>query len=235
MLQKPEQEEQVRLGKEGIEAVPKGGSAVKSGFGDKKKVLVLAVLLTVGAGVAAYQFLGGSGPQVAAAVSAAAPAPGGQADGATNVDSVLEHLDAGPQNGANEAEQDLSVDRVEEIVNTFDTYVQTRQVPLEGLRVNPFAVVRIEAQQDAKEQAQADEEAEAEACRRRVVDAARALKVGSILIVGDERKAIVGGKLCQVGDTIEGFRVEAIDADCVRLSVEGETVELRLRPETDGR
>lgn len=232
MLQQPEQDEQVRLGKEGIEAVPKGGSAVKSGFGDKKKVLVLAVLLTVGAGVAAYQFLGGSGPQVAAAVSAAAPAPGGRADGATNVDSVLEHLDAGPQN---EAEQDLSVDRVEEIVNTFDTYVQTRQVPLEGLRVNPFAVVRSEAQQDAKEQAQADEEAEAEARRRRIVDAARALKVGSILIVGDERKAIVGGKLCQVGDTIEGLRVEAIDADCVRLSVEGETVELRLRPETDGR
>lgn len=45
----------------------------------------------------------------------------------------------------------------------------------------------------------------------------------------------MGGKLCQVGDTIEGFRVEAIDADCVGLSIEGETVELRLRPETDGR
>jgi len=230
MLQKPEQGEKVRVGKEGIEAVPKGGSAVKAGFGDRKKVLTLAVLLTVGAGVAAYQFLGGSGPKKAAAVSVSAP--GGRADGATNVESVLEHLDAGPQN---EAEQDLSVDRVEEIVNTFDTYVQTRQVLLEGLRVNPFAVVRSEAQQDAQEQAQADEEVEAEARRRRMLDAARALKVGSILIVGDERKAIVGGKLCQVGDTIEGFRVEAIDTDCVRLSVEGETVELRLRPETDGR
>ena len=232
MLQPPEQEEQIRVGKKGIETVPQEGSAVKTGFGDRKKVLILAVLLTVGAGVAAYQFLGGSGPKEAAAVSAAVPAPGGRAAGATNVDSVLEHLDARPQN---EAEQDLSVDRVEEIVNTFDTYVQTRQVPLEGLRVNPFAVVRIEAQRDAQEQAQADEEAEAEARRRRVVDAARALKVGSILIVGDERKAIVGGRLCQVGDTLEGFRVEAIDTDCVRLSVEGETVKLRLRPETDGR
>lgn len=232
MLQQPEQGEQVRVGKEGIEAVPKGGSAVKAGFGDRKKVLTLAVLLTVGAGVAAYQFLGGSGPKEAAAVSVSAPVPGSLPAGATDVERVLEHLDAGPQN---EAGQDLSVDRVEEIVNTFDTYVQTRQVLLEGLRVNPFAVVRSESQQDEQEQAQADEEAEAEARRSRMVDAARALKVGSILIVGDERKAIVGGKLCQVGDTIEGFRVEAIDADCVGLSIEGETVELRLRPETDGR
>ncbi|GAG22572.1 unnamed protein product, partial [marine sediment metagenome] len=206
----------------------------KAGFGDKKKVLALAVLLTVGAGVTAYQFLGGSGPQEAAAVSVSAPAPGSRAAGATDVERVLERLDAGPQN---EAGQDLSIDRVEEIVNTFDTYVQTRQVPLEGLRVNPFAVVRSKSQQDEQEQeqAQADEEAEAEARRSRIVAAARALKVGSILIVGDERKAIVGGKLCQVGDTIEGFRVEAIGTDCVRLSVEGETVELRLRPETDGR
>ena len=232
MLQQPEQGEQVRVGKEGIETVPEGGSAVKAGFGDMKKVLTLAVLLTVGAGVAAYQFLGGSGPKEAAAVSVSAPVPGSLPAGATDVERVLEHLDAGPQN---EAGQDLSVDRVEEIVNTFDTYVQTRQVLLEGLRVNPFAVVRSESQQDEQEQAQADEEAEAEARRSRMVDAARALKVGSILIVGDERKAIVGGKLCQVGDTIEGFRVEAIDADCVGLSIEGETVELRLRPETDGR
>jgi len=234
MLQAPEQEEQVRVGKEGIETVPEGGSAVKAGFGDKKKVLALAVLLAVGAGVAAYQFLGGSGPKEAAAVSVSAPAPGSLPVNATDVERVLEHLDAGPQN---EAGQDLSVDRVEEVVNTFDTYVQTRQVPLEGLRVNPFAVVLDESEQDAqeREQAQADEEAETEARRNQMVDAARALKVGSILIVGDERKAIVGGKLCQVGDTIKGFRVEAIGTDCVGLSVEGETVELRLRPETDGR
>ncbi len=230
MLQIPEQEEQVRVGKEGIETVPQGGSAVKAGFGDGKKVLALAVLLTVGAGVVAYQFLGGSGPQEAAAVSAAALAPGVLPVNATDVERVLEHLDAGSQN---EAEEGLSVDRVEVIVNTFDTYVQTRQVPLEGLRVNPFAVLRNESQQDA--QAQADEEAEAEARRSRIVAAARALKVGSILIAGDERKAIVGGKLCQAGDTIEGFLVEAIDTDCVWLSVEGETVKLRLRPETDGR
>ena len=232
MLQAPEQGEQVRLGKDGIETVPKGGSAVKSGFGDKKKVFIMAGLLLVGVGVLGYQFLPGRGPKEAAAVSVSAPAPGSRAVNATDVERVLEHLDAGPQN---EAEQDLSIDQVEEIVNTFDTYVQTRQVPLEGLRVNPFAVVRSTSQQDEQEQAQADEEAEAEARRSRMVDAARALKVGSILIVGDERKAIVGGKLCQVGDTIGGFRVEAIDADCVRLSIEGETVELRLRPETDGR
>ena len=76
--------------------------------------------------------------------------------------------------------------------------------------------------------------AEAVARRAQMLEAARALKIGSILIVGDGRKAIVGGKLCAVGDTIQGLCVHAIDPDCVTLSFEGETVELRLRPGTGG-
>ncbi len=233
MLLNPEQkEERIRVGDNGIETVPEGGSAVKAGFADKKKVLILAVLLLVGAGVAAFQFGGGGGPKEAAAVSVPALGPSDKQVGMTNVESVLEHLDAAPQNGAEGA---LSVDRVEKIVSTFDTYVQARQVPLEGLRVNPFAVLHDGRQQEAQEQAQSEAEVEADEHRKQVLEAARGLKVGSILIVGDQRKAIVGGKLCRVGDTIESLRVDAIDPDGVRLSFEGETVDLRLRPETGGR
>lgn len=233
MLPSAEQkEEQIRIGDNGIETVPEGGSAVKAGFGDKKKLLILAVLLLVGAGVAAFQFLGGRGPKQAAAVSVPALGQGDEQVGVTNVESVLEHLDAAPQN---EAEEMLSVERVEKIVSTFDTYVQARQVPLEGLRVNPFAVLQDRRQQEAQEQVQSEAEAEADELRKQVLKAARGLKIGSILIVGDQRKAIVGGKLCRVGDTIESLRVDAIDPDGVRLSFEGETVDLRLRPETGGR
>ena len=231
-----EQVERFRVGDNGIEAVPERGAAGKAGFRDKKKVVILLVLFLVGGSVVAYQFLGGRAPKQAAAVSVSPLTPsGGQVD-ATKVESVLKRLEAGAQN---EGEETLSVARVEAIVSTFDTYVQTRQVPLQKLRVNPFAVVPEEPAPGVKEQAQAKaqaaEEAQADARRNQVLEAARALKVGSILIVGDGRKAIVSGKLCRVGDTVGGLRVDAIDPECVTLSFEGETVELRLRPETDGR
>ncbi|HUU93527.1 MAG TPA: hypothetical protein VM238_20235 [Phycisphaerae bacterium] len=225
-----EQAERFRIGDKGIEAVPKGAAA-KAGFADKKKVLILAVLLVAGGGVAAYQFLGGSGPKQAVAVSVPSPVATSAPAGATNVESVLARLEAGPQT---RGEDTLSVDRVEKIVNTFDTYVQMRQVPLSGLRVNPFTVVQDKPEQKVLEDAQADEEAKAEARRNQVLQAARALKVGSILIVGNEPKAIVGGKLYRVGDTVQGLCVDAIASDCVTLSFEGETVRLRLRPETNG-
>jgi hypothetical protein len=228
-----EPSDRFRVGDKGIEAVPAGGAA-KAGFGDKKKVAILAVLFLVGTSVAAYQFLGGDGPKQAVAdwAPSRAGAPTGVSVNASSVESVLKRIDVGPQAADSGA---LSVDRVEEIVNTFDTYVQSRQVPLHRLRVNPFAVVPDEAEQrKAEEETQTDEEAEAEARRAQMLEAARALKVGSILIVGGGRKAIVGGKLCAVGDTIQGLCVHAIDPGCVTLSFEGETVELRLRPETGG-
>lgn len=231
MTQAPdEQAEQFRIGDNGIEAVSKGAAA-KAGFADKKKVLILAVLLVSGGGVAAYQFLGGSGPKQAVAVSVPSPAATSAPANATNVESVLARLEAGPQTQGGDA---LSVERVEKLVNTFDTYVQMRQVPLRGLRVNPFAVVRDEVEQEVQEGVQTDEEVEAEARSNQVLEAARALKVGSILIVGSEPKAIVGGKLCRVGDTIQGLCVDAITSDGVTLSFEGETVRLWLRPETNG-
>lgn len=225
-----EQAERFRVGDNGIEAVP-GGAAAKAGFGDKKKVLILAVLLVSGGAVAAYQFLGGSGPKEAVAVSVPSPVAASAPANATNVESVLARLEAGPQT---HGEDVLSVERVEKIVNTFDTYVQMRQVPLGELRVNPFVVVRDEPEQEVQEEVQTEEEVEAEARCNQMIEAARALKVGSILIVGSEPKAIVGGKLCRVGDTIQGLCVDAITADGVTLSFEGETVRLRLRPETNG-
>jgi len=226
-----DQTDRIRIGDKGIEMVPKGGAAAKAGFTDKKKVLILVGLLVLGGGVAAYQFLGGRSPKQAVAISVPTPRPKAGPVNATNVESVLARLETGPESGTDDA---LSVDRVEQIVNTFDTYVQARQVPLGRLRVNPFAVVRDETQQPVQEDLQTDEEAEAEARRNQMLQAARGLKVGSILIVGNERKAIVGGKLCCVGDTLQGLHVDAIDADCVTLSFENETVELRLRPQTDG-
>ncbi len=202
---------------------------VSPGFKDKKKVLILLVLLLVGGAVIAYQFTGGEGPALASAdtaTGAASPAS------AVDVESVLARIEAG---GEATNDQELSVDRVEELVKRFDTYVQERQVSLTGLRVNPFAVVQVaarEEEQAAKVKAAADTETELRS--RRMQDALARLKVGSILLTGHTRMALIGGKLCRVGDVTEGFRVEAIEADRITVSFDGRTADLRLRPETGG-
>lgn len=222
--------DQVHVSGNGLETVLPGETS-KGGFADKKKVLILGALLVAGAGVAAYQFLGGGGPKMAAAVSIEAAGPNGAAVDPAAVESVLERLDAGSQVGT---EDGLSVDRVEHIVRTFDTYVQARQVPLGNLRVNPFAVAQTNRVEKEQAKAQRDEQAEVEVRRRERREAAGRLKVGSVMIVGDRPAAIVSGKLCRVGDTIQGFRVEAIQADRVTVSYDDETVDLRLRPQAAG-
>jgi hypothetical protein len=205
---------------------PPGGRS--SGFGDPKKVVILAVLGLAAAGVVGYQFLG-KGPSEAAAVTISAGGAAGAA-AATDVESVLKRLDSGAPN-ATPGGEGLTVDRVEQLVKRFDTYVQERQLPLDRLNVNPFEVVRtaevvVEDTAKAKAKEVRDEAAER---KKRVQEAASRLKLGSVMIVGPKRLAIVSGKLCRPGDAVEGFQVEAIDADSVTLSMEGEQITLALR------
>lgn len=202
---------------------------VASGFQDKKKVVILLVLLLVGGAVIAYQFTTGEGPALAAADTTAGPAAPAKT---AEVESVLARIEAG---SAATGDQELSVDRVEELVKRFDTYVRERQVGLNGLRVNPFAVVQTAGKPEeeaAKVKVAAGNATEQRS--RRMHDALARLKVGSILLTGRGRVALIGGKLCRVGDVTEGFRVEAIEADGVTLSFDGQTTDLRLRPETGG-
>lgn len=203
--------------------------AAGAGLGDKKKVVVLVALAVVGASVVGYQFLGGGGPKEAAAVTTvggAAPVANPQ-----DVEAILKGFDGADNQGA----KDLTVARVEELVRKFDGYVAERQVPLKDLRANPFSVeleskTPAEAvQPKAQAEAQApDPAAEARAKAQRIREAASRLVLGSILVAGSSRLAMINGNLCRVGDAVEGFQVEAVEPDRVRLSSEGETVDVRL-------
>jgi len=222
----------VRLSKKGLES-PSGKGKVQGGFGDTKKVLVLVGLAVVALGVVAYQFIGGSGPTPAKAKTKAAPPPAAAtpALSATETSAALKAVEGA---ASGNKEDGLSVDRVENLVRKFDTYVQERQIPLASLRVNPFQVVRTATIEPAEQAAreQADAEAEAEARRQRILQAASQLKLGTILIAGTARTAVIGGRLYQVGDVVEGMRVDAISRDHVTLAYDGDTVDLRLRPES---
>jgi len=230
----PPNANQVRISGKGLEAVPAGtGGKVSGGFGDKKKVIILLVLGAVACAIVAYQFLGGKGPKPAAAKTSKTTKAAGQGGMSTDaVSAALKQLDA-PR--AKSGDDVLSVDRVENLVNKFDTYVQERQVPLAALRANPFQVEAPTQDAAAVAEPERDLEAETEARRQQMLKAARNLKLGAVLIAGGERSVIIGGRLYRVGDVVEGLRIAAVQSDYVTLAFENETVELRLRPESQPR
>lgn len=227
--------EEVRVSPNGLEAVSPGESR-GGGFKDAKKVGILVALLLVGGGVVAYQMTRDGGPKTAAAVTPGGP--GGAASSVADVESVLARLDAGPAAEGDE----LSVERVEALVKRFDSYVQERQVPLAQLQTNPFEVAispdtkeqvattaaKSVADDQAKQREQEAQQAALAKQQRR--DALSRLKLGSILITGTQRLALVDGRIRRVGDEVQGFRLEAIEPDRVTLSFDGETADLCLRP-----
>jgi hypothetical protein len=201
---------------------------------DKRKVIVLLVLFLVGIGVVAYQFLRTSGPSVATAKAAsaspdgaAAAAPAGTAP-VSDIDSVIQQLGA---SSGSEQKEAFTVVRVEQLVKEFDTYVQSRQVPLPDLRVNPFQVTMDERPQETTQQkdgtkaAPADDE---EARKEKLRAAAAGLKVSSILVSGKTSLVVINGNVYRVGDEVEGFKVDAIEANRVALSAQETSFELKL-------
>lgn len=205
---------------------------IEAGFGNKKRVLVLVLVMVVAGGIGAYQFLRAKGPSEAAAATAAAPAMSVPGIAPQDVEAILSQLDANPKDAAKGL---LSVDGVETLVKKFDTYVQERQVPLTGLRVNPFEVpqtVALAAAQPgalaSSAQAGSSPEPPANAQKKRVQGMVNRLSLGSVMIVGDRGMAVINGKLCEAGDSIEGFQVEVIEPERVILAREGERVELDL-------
>ena len=247
------EDEPFRMSNSGLEPVAdeereEGDRPARTGFKDTKKIVILAVLMVVGGALAAYQFLGRGPKQVTAVVTAA----GTESPSGVDVDEILKRMEAPPSGGSGDA---MSVARIEELVKKFDGYVQERQVPLQNLRANPFALRAPDGQPQPGEgkaganpnariigRASAEEEAAAKA--RRVRDTASRLVLGSLLLASHSRMAVISGKLCRVGDAVEGFQVEAIESDRVRLSCEGETVDLvlpsssaqdRLKGTMDGR
>jgi len=190
----------------------------KLGLNDKKKVVTLAVLLVLGCGVVAFQFLRGRSPKPAVAVVSGMPSAQLSA-GAGEIESVLKRLEATAP-----GQDDVSVTRVEELVKEFHNYVRQRQVPLGDLGVNPFLVVVAQEEHAAEAQ-----EAAEEALRRQQIrKAAAQLTLTSIVVAGEKRLARVSGEVCGVGDKVQGFRVERIEPSCVVLVCEGETVKLTL-------
>ena len=223
---------QYRMSEAGLEPLTSkhdqdlGSQQATFGLKDKRKVIVLVCLVVVGGGVVAFQFLRGRSPETAGAciTSSSAVSPGATSVG--EIDSVLQRLDT---TSADPKQGDVSVVRIEQLVREFDGYIRQRQVPLSQLHANPFQVTsaKVEAKAEINQKEAAAAAAE-EARRRQILEAGARLTLGSVLVSGEKRFAVVSGKVCTVGDVVCGFQVRQIEPNRVMLACEGETVTLAL-------
>lgn len=223
---------QYRMSEAGLEPLTSkqdqdpGSRQAKFGLKDTKKVIVLVCLVVVGGGVVAFQFLRGRSPVTAGAsiTSTSAVSPGATSVG--EIDSVLQRLDT---TSADPKQGDVSVVHIEQLVREFDGYIRQRQIPLSQLHANPFRVTsaKIEAKAETNQKEAAAAAAE-EARRRQILEVGARLTLGSVLVSGEKRFAVVSGKVCSVGDVVCGFQVQQIEPNRVVLACEGETVTLAL-------
>jgi len=197
-----------------------------SGFGDKKKVAVLGILLVAGIGLGAYQFLHGSSPKTASAMTAAITANGAAAHTTEDIEGILTQMEATAS-----SDDGFSVAKIEQFVKEFDGYVARRQVPLASLAPRAFQVVQPPAEKEKPALGAAAPRTvvdQAALRRQRIREAASRLVLGCVVLAGERRSAMINGKLYAVGDAVEGFEVKAIERDRVRLDCEGETADLGL-------
>lgn len=231
-----EQINQFRLSESGLEPVPadgppEGGRSKRSGsgFGDTRKVVILGGLLAVGVGVVAFQFLRGRGPQKALAMPTGPSASSESAVTGRDFDAVMADLDR-KMKGAPAADE-LSVASVERLVREFDGFVRGRQVAASDVRGNPF-VVRLSAKASPEPPPEPVPEGPAEPGpeerERAIRTSAKNLAVGSILVGGPRAMAVINGRIYEIGDTVAGFRVGAIEPSRVLVDRDGVTVELCL-------
>lgn len=227
-------------GTSGAEAAAPNPKALKKqaagGFQDKKKVIIMLALLAVGGVVVAIQFLGGGGPKEAEAKSTGPDATNPSAVTNKELEQVLARL----RTGGNE--NNLSVARVESLVEEFDQYVPRRQVPLEELAVNPFSIrlapeqmPKVEGPTEAEVRARiAKQRAEQEARQQRIIEAGRKLDLASVALWGETRTAMINDHLCTIGDTVGGFEVTGISDRGVELVCDDITFELNLYDDSGG-
>jgi hypothetical protein len=224
-------DESIRMTGNGLQASGESGGKV-SGFGDKKKVAILALLLLAGVGVAGYQFLGSSGP--AAATGTPPPAGTTPAASAATPSAPSANAPAGASASDPATAENLSVTQIERLVKEFDGYVRAHQVALAGLHTNPFRVKAVSRETPPVAVAGGGSEVALEVPKPVVREPPPKLVLGSILVSPEKSLAIVNNQLCAVGSIVEGCRIDNIKPDRVVFSRNGDTYELMLKPRTEG-
>jgi hypothetical protein len=185
-------------GDESTDSMGDGSSAFMSGEDKKpanKGMVVLLGLVLVGGG--GYFYMKQS-PQVA------------EAGPSQTDDTVTKFLDSGEQH-VQMMKQMLN--NSEKVVQRFRTYPEKTQVPLAGLRANPFRSKAAGSDDPNKPYDPKASKGETEVAERRAAatDAAKKLRLQSIFSSGTTKACLLNGKLYRLGQEVDGFKIEDID------------------------
>lgn len=172
--------------------------------------LLLIGLLIIGAG-AVYFMKVRSGP------SAADAAP----DAAKATATINEFLTDG---GRNMQSMQQALRETEKIVEQFMTHPNVPQVALEELKTNPFRFGPVRSVDEEAEQRRRHEEQ-----RQVVVAAAQRLQLQSIIHSGNRRACMIGNRLYNEQETVDGFLIEQINPGSIVVRKDSFRFELRMR------
>ena len=190
---------------ESSDAMGDGGSAFMSGEEKKsnKGALVLLGLLLLGGG--GYFYMKQS-PQTVEAAS-------NETD-----DTINKFLSNGEQHVAMMKQMLNNSDKV---VQRFRAYPEKTQVPLVGLKGNPFRIKPPGDDEPAKtfDPKAGREETERAERKAAATDAAKKLRLQSIFSSGSTKACLMNGKLYRLGQEVDGFKIEEIDPKHVIVSM----------------
>ena len=189
-----------------MDSMGDGSSAFMSGEEKKpanKGIVALLGLALLGGGGYFYMK---QGPQTADAAATATD------------NTITDFLNSGEQH-VQMMQQMLN--NSEKVVRRFRTYPEKTQIPLAGLKNNPFRLKPPTGDEPARPTDSKMDREENDRLERKAAatDAAKKLRLQSIFSSGSTKACLMNGKLYRLGQEVEGFKIEEIDPKHVVVSM----------------
>ena len=188
---------------------------------ERKKLLVVVILAAVCAGVVLVQLWRKKGPTPAqASTGATATAP-------VNLDEVIRQMRMAlhqPLGGKH-----ATFTTVDEALELFLSGTRTSAVPVEQLRPMVFGLPELDGAKTTPPDADLAAAEQAAADGDPTTAALDKLQLETVLVSVRNRAAIINGQVLHCGETIDGFKVTAIEPGRVTLARDGKRFALTLK------
>jgi hypothetical protein len=175
---------------------------------NKNAILLFTIIILGGTGM--YAMWRHSGPSSAAAAAPVEDAQVGQflSDGGRSVHQLVTLLDS-----------------TKRVVEQFNHFTDTPQVPLKELKYNPFRLAAATALPDTEESTRQKREAE----RQAALKAVQALSLQSIVCSPSSRQCMINNTLYAEGQEVNGFVIEKVTPTYVVVRIGAFKFELKMQ------
>ena len=190
--------------------------------GKTQSVLIMLLVVVVAGGALWTMRVTGGVEQVDSSVSVAEQ----------KIEQALARLKSEDQNGGvNQDQLDSLFGDTDQVVAIFENDPTKKQVDVDNLRKNPFALVVTNKKGQQTESVAAIDRVKAERLKQLKHEFDK-LQLQSLLN-GATPLAVVSGKVVRAGDSVGSFDVIAIGAGGVKLMAEGNSFTLTMKQPTD--